>query len=308
MQTRTGTLSSAPLASAQPHTALKTPDAPDGWQMTRRFFGTWQAWLGASILAVILVVAIFAPFLAPYDPEAIDILQRLKPPSLTSGHLLGTDDVGRDLFSRLLYGARVSLLVGVSTVIIGGLVGAALGILAGYQGGRIDSAIMRVVDVQLAFPSLLLAIAILAVLGSSVLNVILVLSIASWATFCRVARAQAMSLRHREFVEASRAIGATSTRIVLRHILPNTLASLLIIASFGLAANILSEASLSFLGVGVPPTVPTWGGMLGGGRAYLRLAWWVSTFPGLALMATVFAVNILGDRLRDVLDPRSRDI
>lgn len=298
------TLAIASVPAAETDALPSSRSSP--WPLVRLFFGAWQARVGLAIIGLFVFVAVFAPLLAPYDPEAIDILNRLKPPSLTSGHLLGTDDVGRDLFSRLLFGARISLLVGVSTIVLGGLFGSTLGVIAGYHGGRIDSIIMRLVDIQLAFPSLLLAIAILAVLGSSVLNVILVLSVASWATFCRVARAQTLSLRHREFVDASRAIGAPGATILLRHIVPNTLASLLIIASFGLAANILSEASLSFLGVGVPPTVPTWGGMLGGGRNYLRLAWWVSTFPGLALMATVFAVNILGDRIRDVLDPRSR--
>lgn len=311
MQTRTR---SAPLTpglavAAEP---LADPRAGSGagarWQPLRQLLAGWQAWLGIGILTGVVLIALFAPVLAPYDPEAIDILNRLKPPSLSSGHLLGTDDVGRDLLSRLLFGARISLLVGVSTIVLGGLVGAALGILAGYHTGRFDSVVMRIVDIQLAFPSLLLAIAILAVLGSSVVNVIVVLSIASWATFCRVARAQTLTIRHAEFVQAARAIGAPSATILWRHVLPNTLGSLFVVASFGLAANILSEASLSFLGVGVPPTVPTWGGMLGAGRDYLRLAWWVSTFPGIALMLTVFGVNILGDRIRDFLDPRTREV
>lgn len=308
MQTRSRPAPLTPQLAIASGSLRASPDDRVRWQALRQFLGGWQAWLGIVILSAVVLVAIFAPLLAPYDPEAIDILNRLKPPSLTSGHLLGTDDVGRDLLSRLLYGARISLLVGVSTIILGGLVGAALGLLAGYHTGRLDSVIMRVVDIQLAFPSLLLAIAILAVLGSSVVNVIVVLSIASWATFCRVARAQALALRHAEFVQAARAIGAPSPAILWRHVLPNTLGSLFVVASFGLAANILSEASLSFLGVGVPPTVPTWGGMLGAGRDYLRLAWWVSTFPGIALMLTVFGVNILGDRIRDYLDPRTREV
>jgi peptide/nickel transport system permease protein len=283
-----------------------TPPIADHWKTLREFLRGWQAWLGISIIIGVVLVAMTAPLLAPYDPETIDILNRLKPPSLSSGHFLGTDEVGRDLLSRLLYGARVSLLIGLSTITLGGIFGTTLGILAGYHKGRLDSLIMRVVDVQLAFPSLLLAIAILAVLGSSVVNVIVVLSIASWATFCRVARAQALALQPAEFVQASRAIGTPTSTILLRHVLPNMLGSLFVVASFGLAANILNEASLSFLGVGVPPTVPTWGGMLGGGRDYLRLAWWVSTFPGLALMVTVFGVNIVGDRIRDYLDPRTR--
>ena len=270
------------------------------------FLRGWQAWLGIAILAGVALLAIFASALAPYNPEAIDILNRLKPPSAASGHLLGTDEVGRDILSRLLYGGRISLFVGLTTIALGGIAGSALGVIAGYHGGRLDSLIMRVVDVQLAFPSLLLAIAILAVLGSSVANVILVLSVASWATFCRVARAQTLALRQTEFIEASRTIGASNRTILLRHIVPNIVGPLFVVASFGLAANILNEASLSFLGVGVPPTVPTWGGMLGTGREYLRLAWWVATFPGLALMATVFGINILGDRIRDYLDPRTR--
>lgn len=290
----------------RPALQVKTPGRPGAWEAPLRFLRGWQAWTGTAIIAGVVLVAVFAPALAPTDPEAIDILNRLKPPSLSAGHLLGTDDVGRDLLSRLLYGARVSLFVGVSTILLGGLFGTALGVVAGYQGGRVDSLIMRVVDVLLAFPSLLLAIAILAVLGSSVANVILVLSVASWATFCRVARAQTLTLREVEFVQASRAIGAPTGTILFRHVLPNTFGPLLVVASFGLAANILNEASLGFLGVGVPPTVPTWGGMLGAGRDYLRLAWWVSTFPGLALMVTVFGINVLGDRLRDQLDPRTR--
>lgn len=272
----------------------------------RGFMRGWRAWLGLGILAATVLLSALAPLIAPHNPETIDVLHRLKPPSVQSGHLLGTDEVGRDILSRLLYGGRVSLVVGLSTIVLGGVGGSVLGVLAGYAGGRADSLIMRVVDVQLAFPSLLLAIAILAVLGSSVTNVILVLSLASWATFCRVARAQTLAFRRAEFVEASRTIGAPPRTIVWRHVAPNILGPLLVVASFGLAANILNEASLSFLGVGVPPTVPTWGGMLGSGRAYLRLAWWVATFPGVALMLTVFAVNVLGDRVRDYLDPRTR--
>ena len=293
---------------AHPRLGVLATAAPRRPQLLGRrrlhpFFRGWQAWLGIALLAAAALLAIFAAALAPDDPEAIDILNRLKPPSMMSGHLLGTDEVGRDLLSRLLYGGRISLFVGLTTIALGGIGGSALGVIAGYHGGRLDSLIMRVVDVQLAFPSLLLAIAILAVLGSSVANVILVLSIASWATFCRVARAQTLALRQTEFIEASRTIGASNAAILLRHIVPNIVGPLFVVASFGLAANILNEASLSFLGVGVPPTVPTWGGMLGTGREYLRLAWWVATFPGLALMATVFGINILGDRIRDYLDP-----
>jgi peptide/nickel transport system permease protein len=266
------------------------------------------AMLGLILVSIILILAVLAPVVTPYDPEHVDIRNRLKPPAwMASGsndHFLGTDNVGRDILSRLLYGARISLFIGISTVVTGGIVGTLLGILAGYLGGRVDTAVMRVVDIQLAFPSILLAVAIMGVLGPSLRNVIFVLSLASWASFCRIARGQTLSAREKEFIEAARATGVRQIAIVFRHILPNVISPLIVVASFGAAINIINEASLSFLGVGVPPTVPTWGGMLGEGRNYLRLAWWLATFPGIALMLTVFSINVIGDWLRDYLDPR----
>ena len=267
---------------------------------------------GLVMVLSLVVVGLAAPALAPHDPELVSIQNRLQPPAWMPGgtiaHLLGTDNLGRDILSRLLYGARVSLFVGLSTVFLGGTVGSLLGITAGYLGGRFDVLVMRLVDIQLAFPSMLFAVAIMAVLGPSLGNVILVLSLTTWATYCRVARGQTLSLREQEFIEAARSIGSSHARIIFLHVLPNALSPLIVIASFGVANNIINEASLSFLGVGVPPTIPTWGGMLGEGRTYLRLAWWTSTFPGIALMLTVFGVNVLGDWLRDYLDPRLRTL
>jgi peptide/nickel transport system permease protein len=255
-------------------------------------------------------MAVCAPLLAPHDPEKLDIRNCLAPPAWaqdgTRLHLLGTDQLGRDVLSRVLFGSRISLIVGFTTVLLGGTLGTTLGVLAGYWGGWFEALVMRLVDIQLAFPAVLFAIAFMAVLGPSLRNVVLVLSLVSWAKYCRVAYAQALSLRESEFVLAARAVGAGSLRIVFRHILVNALSPLIVVASFGVATNIINEASLSFLGIGVPPTIPTWGGMLGQGREYIRLAWWFSTFPGIALMLTVFGVNALGDWLRDYLDPRLR--
>ena len=267
--------------------------------------------MGIVILLGVFLVAVFAPVLAPYDPEHVDIRNRLKPPTwqIAKGkHFLGTDNVGRDVLSRLIYGSRISLFVGISTVIIGGVVGTLLGITAGFLRGKTETGIMALVDIQLAFPAVLFAVAIMAVLGSSLRNVILVLSLTSWAAYCRVARGQTLSLREKEFVEAARAAGTGNGRTLLRHILPNAISPLIVLASFGVAISIINEASLSFLGVGVPPTVPTWGGMLGEGREYIRIAWWLTTFPGIALMLTVFAVNVVGDFIRDYLDPRMRTV
>jgi len=251
-------------------------------------------------------MALLAPLLAPMDPGAIDIRLRLSPPG-AEGHLLGTDNVGRDVLSRIIYGARVSLLVGVATVCIGGLFGSLLGVMAGYFRGWVETVIMRMVDIQLAFPSILLAVAIMALVGPSMFNVIVVLSIATWAPFCRVARGQTLSVCNQEYITAAEALGLSDGRIIWKHVLPNIINPLIVVASFALATNIINEASLSFLGVGVPPSTPTWGGMLGEGRNYLRIAWWVATLPGIFLMLSVYSVNMLGDWLRDHYDPRLTD-
>jgi len=219
-------------------------------------------------------------------------------------HPLGTDTLGRDVVSRLLYGARVSLSVGFSAVILAGTLGVALGLVSGYYGGRLDDALMRLGDVQLAFPALVLAIAVLAVVGSGLGNVVLVLGVTGWVTYARIARGETLSLRHREFVEGARALGARDTAILWRHVLPNVLPSITVVATFSVARTIIAEASLSFLGLGIPPPAPSWGAMLDEGRNYLTTGWWLALFPGLAILAVVLGINVVGDWLRDTLDPR----
>jgi len=270
--------------------------------------------LSILVLLAVLVAAVAGPSLAPKDPNRQNIIVRLQPP-LTPDRAgivqfpLGTDALGRDVLSRLIYGARISLLVGLTAVLIGGTLGTALGILAGYFGGRLDAFIMRIADIQLAFPFILLAIMFLVVLGSGVLNLIIILGVGQWVTYARIARAQTLSQREKEYVEAARALGASGGSIMFKSILPNILAPLIVIASFNVASVILSEASLSFLGLGVPPTTPSWGGMLAESRDQLLAGrWWLAVYPGVAIALTVLSFNILGDWLRDHLDPRLRGV
>ncbi len=263
-------------------------------------------------LALIALCAVFATQLAPKDPNRIEIFDTLKPPFSTNRqgemeYILGTDSTGRDVLSRVVYGARISFFVGLAAVGLGGGAGTILGLTAGYLGGRVDDVIMRLADIQLAYPFILFAIMMLTILGEGVLNLILVLGIGQWVTYARIARAETLVQREREFVEAVRALGATEWRIMFRTILPNILTPLIVIASFNVAGVILSEASLSFLGLGVPESVPTWGAMLANSRNQLLSgSWWLAVFPGLAIMFTVVSLNILGDWLRDFLDPRLR--
>jgi peptide/nickel transport system permease protein len=268
---------------------------------------------GVALVGLIVVVAsalaaVLAPALAPDDPIRNDLLERLTPPMWLDGgsarHPLGTDTLGRDVVSRLLYGARVSLMVGFSAVVLAGALGVLTGLVAGYYGGRLDDVLMRVGDVQLAFPALVLAIAVLAVLGSGLANVVLVLGVTGWVTYARIARAETLSLRHREFVESARALGAGDATILWRHVLPNVLPPLVVVATFSVARTIIAEASLSFLGLGIPPPAPSWGAMLDEGRNYLTTGWWLALFPGLAILAVVLGINVVGDWLRDLLDPR----
>lgn len=259
-----------------------------------------------------ITVAISAPFLTPFDPREINIVDRLQPPSWpdTEGavHVLGTDSLGRDVLARVIYGARVSLMVGLTAVFIAGSIGVVLGLIAGYFGGFIDDFIMRAADIQLAFPFILLAISVMAVLGPGLFKVIAVLGVSGWVQYSRIVRGQVISLRETEFVEAARAIGATNGQIMVRHILPNAWAPVIVIASFSVAGTIIAEASLSFLGLGVPPEVPTWGGMLSEGREYLERASWLVLFPGLAISMTVLGINFVGDWIRDYLDPRMKNV
>jgi peptide/nickel transport system permease protein len=263
---------------------------------------------GALVIAASALLAALAPALAPTDPVRNDLLARLTPPMWMDGgsvrHPLGTDTLGRDVVSRLLYGARVSLLVGFAAVLVAGVVGVALGLMAGYYGGRLDDLLMRLGDVQLAFPVLVLAIAVLSVVGASLANVILVLAVTGWVTYARIARAETLTLRHREFVEGARALGARDATILWRHILPNVLPPITVVATFSLARTIIAEASLSFLGLGIPPPAPSWGAMLDEGRNYLTTGWWLALFPGVAILALVLGINLVGDWLRDALDPR----
>ena len=270
------------------------------------------ALLGMIILIVVTIIAIFGPWLAPFDPNRQNIMMRLlEPGSPGAGELiywLGSDQLGRDVLSRLLYGARVSLLVGVAAIAVGGVLGTVLGLVSGYFGGWIDDIIMRLGDIQLAFPFILLAIMFLVVLGPGLFNMILVLGIGQWVTYARIVRAQTLALREKEYVEAARAMGDGTMSILFRTILPNIMAPLTVIASFNVASVILSEAALSFLGLGVPPDVPTWGSMLSESRDHLfSNKWWMAVFPGLAIVFTVLAFNIIGDWLRDFLDPRLKE-
>ena len=270
------------------------------------------ALVGMLILLIVTFVAVFGPQLAPFDPNRQNIMMRLlEPGEAGAGDLtywLGSDQLGRDVLSRLLYGARVSLLVGVAAIAVGGTLGTVAGLVSGYFGGWIDDVIMRLGDIQLAFPFILLAIMFLVVLGPGLVNIILVLGIGQWITYARIARAQTLSLREKEYVEAARAMGDSTFSILFRTILPNIVAPLTVIASFNVAGVILSEAALSFLGLGVPPDVPTWGSMLSESRDHLLSnKWWMAVFPGLAIVFTVLAFNIISDWLRDFLDPRLKE-
>jgi peptide/nickel transport system permease protein len=272
------------------------------------FVASPKAMAGLLLVLAILAAALLSSLLAPFDPQLQSLADRLLPPFSQAGdgsfHLLGTDQLGRDLLSRLVYGARVSLLVGLGATRLAGLVGVLLGLAAGYLGGWVDDLVTRLADVQLALPYILLAIAMLAILGGSLVNIILVLSLAQWVTYTRVVRSGVLSIREREYVLAARALGIAPVMIMLRHILPNVLAPVIVIATFAVAQSIVAEAGLSFLGLGVPPSVPSWGGMLADARSYLVIAWWLAAIPGLAITVTVIGVNLLGDWLRDRFDPR----
>jgi peptide/nickel transport system permease protein len=262
--------------------------------------------IGGAIVLGVVLVSIFAPALTTWDPVENDLIDRLKPPGTTvagSIHLLGTDELGRDVLARALYGGRISLLVGVVSVAVTGTLGVALGMASGYFRGWTEHVIMRLADIQLAFPFLLLAIVIMAVLRPSLVNVILVLGVTGWVGFARLARAQSMAIAAREYLTSARAIGCSTWRIMLRYLLPNIVTPIAVFAAYQVPQFILAEASLSFLGLGIAPPTPSWGSSISSGRDYLPIAWWVSTFPGIALVITVVGIGLLGDALRDTLDP-----
>jgi peptide/nickel transport system permease protein len=261
-------------------------------------------------IAAALVCALLAPQLAPYEPTRGDLSARLRPPAWMAGgspgHFLGTDQLGRDILSRMVYGARVSLAVGFVSALIGGTGGVALGLVGGYLRGRTDAVVAKLIDIQLAFPFLLLAITVIAVLGPSLRNLLLILALSGWVTYARVVRGQTLGLRETEFVQSARSLGCPAWWVLGRHVLPNVVSYALVIMSAEIGRLIVLESTLSFLGLGVPPPMPSWGMSLADGKEYLITGWWLATFPGLAIMLVVLSMNVLGDGLRDLFEPRLR--
>lgn len=264
----------------------------------------WMTWVPTLFLALVVVCAIFPGTIAPYDPNVGKLEEFLLPPS--AAHWFGTDALGRDVLSRVIAGGRVSLIVGVLSVALALVIGVPLGIASALSAGWIGEAIMRATDLFLAMPSVLIALAIAATVGPSLVNVILLVGFIYWAPFARMVRSEALSIRERDFIQSAYAIGCGQARMVFVHMLPNLANTIIVLASLQIAAAILLESTLSFLGVGVPPPAPTWGTMVSEGRPYVQLAWWVVTFPGIAIMAAVLCINVLGDELRDRLDPKFR--
>lgn len=302
--------------STAPTLAVSVPPPrsarPTGWRfIAHSLIQNRLATSGLVILLLMGMAAAAAPLVAPYDPTWQERSERLVSPLSTGEdtgrfYVLGTDPLGRDILSRIIYGARISLLIGFTSVAVSAPIGVLLGLLAGYSKRWVDDLIMRVADIQLAFPFILLAMAIVSVLGPSVRNLILVLAISGWVIYARVVRGQVLRMRETEFIQAAETVGCSASRVLFRHMLPNVMTPVIVLITFGLASMILLESSLSFLGLGVQPPTPSWGGMLNDSRDYISKAWWVSVIPGLAIMLTVLSVNFLGDWLRDVLDPKEQ--
>jgi peptide/nickel transport system permease protein len=271
------------------------------WRQLRR---NHAALLGLTVIVAEIVISLTAQWISPYDPLEQDVTSALKAPS--AQHLLGTDDVGRDILSRILHGSQISLRVGLISVSIAGVVGVTLGIAAGFYGGYFDDVVMRLIDILLAFPGILLALTIIAILGPGLINVMVAVGIGSIPSYTRVARGSTFSVRTRDYVTSARVVGCRDGRIMFQYILPNVLPTVLVLATLGIAGAILTASGLSFLGLGAQPPTPEWGAMLTAGRTYMRQAWWFATFPGLAIMLTVLCINLLGDGLRDALDPKLR--
>jgi ABC-type dipeptide/oligopeptide/nickel transport system permease subunit len=283
------------------------PAAPREHALLRRLGRLRWSIAAGAVLVAIVASAIFAPWITPHDPLAVNIRHRLGPPAWMEGgdprHLLGTDQVGRDLLSRMIFGGRVSLVVGVAAVLMSASIGVLLGLGAGYFGGNTDWTIMTLVNVMLTFPFVLLALSVIAVLGPSLVNMIIVLGVAGWPIYARVVRAETLAIREREFVLAGRALGMSHARIVFRQIVPNLTSAIVVIATLQVAQVIILESFLSFLGLGIQPPTPAWGNMLGEGRLYMLNSWWIATFPGLAIFVTTLMINLVGNGLRDWLDP-----
>ena len=295
--------------------ALETPEASParpaaGERSLRRLWRLKWGLAAALLLLVIVVVALAAPLIAPYSPVEVDIEHRLGPPAWMEGgrtdHWLGTDQIGRDLLSRMIYGGRVSLLIGVSAVLVSASIGVLLGLGAGYFGSRTDWIIMTLINIMLTFPFVLLALAVIAVLGPSLVNMVIVLGVTGWPLYARVIRAETMAVRERDFITAGRALGMSHVRIIFRQILPNLISVIVVIATLQVASVIILESFLSFLGLGVQPPTPAWGNMLGEGRVYMLNSWWIAAFPGAAIFVTTLAINLIGNALRDWLDPHMK--
>lgn len=270
----------------------------------RRFRSNKLAVSGGVIVLLLFAISFLAPVISPYEPNHIDVMSRLEPPS--SAHPFGTDSLGRDVLSRMIWGAQISLKVGFIAVGIATLIGIVLGALAGYYGGWIDSVIMRFVDLMLCFPAFFLILAVIAILEPSIWNIMIVIGVTGWMGVARLVRAEFLTLKRRDFVQAAKALGAKDRRIIFYHILPNALAPVLVSATLGVAGAILTESALSFLGIGVQPPTPSWGNILTEGKDNISIAWWLSLYPGLAILITVLGYNLLGEGIRDSLDPRLR--
>ncbi len=268
----------------------------------KRFSKNRLSVIGMAVVLCLMTVSLLAPFIAPYDPTTIDVYNVLSSPSRT--HFLGTDELGRDLFSRIIWGSRVSLKVGIVAVGIAIVIGIIIGSVSGFYGGKVDAVLMRFVDIMLAFPTFFLILAVIAILEPSIFTIMAVIGVTSWMEVARLVRAEFLTLKERDFVDAARAIGVSNKRLIFRHILPNALSPVLVSATFGVAGAILVESGLSFLGLGVQPPDPSWGNILTSGKDNIEVAWWLSVYPGLAILITVLSYNLVGEGLRDALDPR----
>jgi peptide/nickel transport system permease protein len=292
------------VSAAPKQTRAVQPEGPRrSPRWLRRLMSNRVGALGLTIVALMILLAVLAPWLSPKDPYYSELADKLIPP-LTRGHLLGTDQLGRDIFSRLIYGSRISLTIGLYAVVISGAVGVLAGLVAGYYGGWIDTILMRLVDVQLSFPFILLALFLSGVLGAGFRNLVITLVISTWVQYARLARGEVLAVREKEYITAARALGMRPWRIMLRHVLPNIMTPVIVVSSLNLAQLIVAEAAISFLGFGVQPPQISWGNMLSDGRDYLMSAWWLATFPGVALAIAALGINLTGDWLRDTLDPK----
>jgi peptide/nickel transport system permease protein len=273
--------------------------------LVRLFNANKTSWVGLVLFAAVIFIALAAPLLTSHDPIAQNVARQLQPPS--AQHIFGTDEYGRDIWARLIYGARISLLIGIASTVIAMVIGSAIGLIAGWYGGRIDAVVMQIMDALLAFPALILGLIIVAMLGPSTFNIILAIALTSIPPFARIARAPTIALKQREFVEASRALGYSDARILIVHILPNMLAEILVMGSLWLANAIRTEASLAFIGLGIKPPAPTWGGMIRSGFENILDSAWLAVVPSVAILLVIFALNLLGDGLRDAVDPKLKN-